>query len=164
VCREGLLIFGAKSSSARPNRLLVDRCIVKPLLVTQVCVNPYSRPPSCLERVESDGAAALGSTGFLGTEPSLGCRPTRFGAAVCGARVRHLGASRCSRTIHAVAPTSPTCPTLKRVCSSVAAATRRCLAGRLPFLRHPSACRVDRRQESVSFGPPLLGLEGRDEQ
>jgi len=24
--------------------------------------------------------------------------------------------------------------------------------------------RVDRRQEPVSFGPPLLGLDGRDEQ
>ena len=52
----------------------------------------------------------------------------------------------------------------ERVCSPVAAATQRCLAGRLPFLRHPSACRVDRWQESVSFGPLLLGLEGRDEQ
>jgi hypothetical protein len=36
-----------------------------------------------------------------------GCRPMRFGATVCGARVRHLGVSRCSRTNHALASAPP---------------------------------------------------------
>ena len=53
---------------------------------------------------------------------------------------------------------------LKRVCSYTAKATQRCLAGRLPFLRHTSACRVDRRQGPVNFSPPPPGLDGKDEQ
>jgi hypothetical protein len=127
-------------------------------------VNPYSRPPSCLERVKSDGAALLGNAGFLGTERSTGLSPHAFR----GDGVWRTGPT--SRREPLFKNQSRRRPNLadmadaERVCSPVAVATQRCLTGRLAFLRHPSACRVDRRQESVSIGPPLLGLEGKDEQ
>ena len=54
--------------------------------------------------------------------------------------------------------------TPNRVGSHTAEAAQGCPAGRLLFLWHTSACRVDRHQSPPRLGPPVPGFDGKDEQ